>query len=53
VDGIDVIAWIIEQVIGISRFRCQMLRDQREIRLVQPSQQIVVWPVAAAAGPSL
>src|SRR6185437_12698244 len=53
VDSVDVITGIIKQFVRSRLIRREMWRDQREIRLAQPSQQIVVRPVAAAPGTSL
>src|SRR6266446_8740673 len=44
VDGVDIVAGIIEQAAGGALFVCKMWLKQRKIAGVQPPQQIVVGP---------
>src|SRR5260370_4709623 len=44
VDGLDVVAGIIQQLAGLRLFLREMWRDQREVFGAEPPQQVVEWP---------
>ena len=48
-DDLDIVAGIVEQVVGVGLVLRQMRRDQREIGGVEPPQQIVERPLAGRA----
>jgi hypothetical protein len=51
VDDLDVVAGIVEQVVGPGLLQRKMRRDQREVDRAQPPQQVVVGAFDAVSRP--
>jgi hypothetical protein len=45
VDGIDVVAGIIKQLVGLSLIGNEVRGNQRKIAGVEPPQQVIVGPI--------